>query len=114
MIKIAHVREMTLISELPVQVIKAIKDVVTILDDEYGEFRDVDKDYGGYALVLESEDELELLEHLASGTIIFEYVDQILCEDGRVFVSALTLLGSDFGIVLIMPFEMFNKKYENN
>jgi len=109
MIKIAHVRDLELICKLPAPVIKVVEDVVTILDNEYGESRDVDNDFGGYSLVIESESELvQLQEHrIDIETAVFEYVDEILCDDGQVYVSALVLLGSNNGIVLIMPLEIF-------
>lgn len=111
MIKIAHVREIKSIRRIPSQVIKVIEEAVTILDAEYGENRDVDNGYGGYALVIESEAEFaQLQDHRINlKTVIFEYVDQIPCDDGQVYVSALVLLGSDFGIVLVMPLEIFNR-----
>lgn len=109
MIKIAHVRELNLISGLPAPVVKVVEEVVTILDNEYGESRDVDKDFGGYALVIESESELAQLQELRIdiATAVFEYVDEIHCDDGQVYVSALILQGSDNGIVLIVPLEIF-------
>lgn len=109
MLKIAHVRDMKSISGLPAPVVKVIEEAVTILDDEYGADRDVDHGYGGYVLVLKSEAALaQLHEHrIDIDTAVFEYVDEILCGDGQVYVSALVLLGSDNGIVLIMPLEIF-------
>lgn len=109
MIKIAHVRELESINKLPAPVINVVEDVVTILDNEYGEGRDVDKDFGGYSLIIENESDLvQLQEHrIDIEAAVFEYIDEILCDDGQVFVSALVLLGSDNGIVLIMPLEIF-------
>ena len=113
--KIAHVRELEVITDLPAQVIKVIEEAVTILDTEYGEDRDVDSGYGGYVLVLESEAELQRLKelHIDLLTAIFEYVDEIPCDDGQVYVSALILQSSDFGIVLVMPREIFNLKHDS-
>ena len=109
MIKIAHVRELELICKLPAPVINVVEDVVTILDNEYGESRDVDNDFGGYSLIIENESDLvQLQEHrIDIKTAIFEYVDEILCDDGQIYVSALILQGSDNGIVLITPLEIF-------
>lgn len=109
MIKIAHVRDLESIKKIPVQVRKVIEAVVRILDKEYGEGRDVDNDFGGYSLVIESMAELAQLQehHIDIETAVFEYVDEILCDDGQIYVSALILLGSDNGIVLIMTQELF-------
>lgn len=109
MIKIAHVRDLNLMSRLPAPVLKVVEDVVTILDKEYGEGRDVDSDYGGYSLIIENETDLvKLQDHrIDIKTAVFEYVDEICCDNGKIYVSALILLGSDNGIVLIMPLETF-------
>ena len=106
MIKIAHVKEVNSIT-LPQEVITVVLEVVTILDTEYGENRDVDSGYGGYVLIVESEEDVQNLKEIDQdvGTIIPEYIEKIECNDGRVFISSLVLLGSDYGIVLIMPIQ---------
>lgn len=112
MIKIAHLREINSITVLPREVITVIEEASAILDTEYGEDRDVDHGYGGYVLVVESKAELIKLQvhRIDLETTVFEYVDKIPCDDGQVYVSALVLLGSDNGIVLIMPLELFNER----
>lgn len=109
MIKITHIREIAEI-ELPQEVISVIQEAVTILDEAYGEDR-LESGYGGYVLVAEPEDDLSQLR--AFGVDIKadlpEYVDIITCSNGQVFTSRLFLLGSDFGIVVIIP-ELMTKK----
>lgn len=63
MIKIAHVRELKA-TDLPPEVTQVVRNAVTILDLEYGEYRDVDSSYGGYVLVLESKGELGQLKEI--------------------------------------------------
>ncbi len=103
--KIAHVDEVKELKDLPIEIINVIQDAVTILDREYGEDRDVDSDYGGYVLVIESEGELGQLKEIGIDmeSDSPEYVDTIICSDGQVFTSRLFLLGSDYGIIVIMP-----------
>ncbi len=107
MIKIAHAKEVAGLS-LAKEIIDVALAAVKILDDEYGENRNVDYGDGGYVLVIEEKDEFEMLKaiHIDVEEIVPEYVDIIECDDGRIFVSSLLLLGSDFGIVLIIPLSM--------
>lgn len=109
--KIAYVRELTGLTGLPVELINVIREAVTILDAEYGENREVDSGYGGYVLVVEHESELANLKipSLDLNIDMPEYADIIACSDGQVFISRLFLMGSDYGVVVIMPEKMCNK-----
>jgi hypothetical protein len=100
MIKIAHVREVTDF-QLPREVVAVVSEAVTVLDAEYGEDRAVDSGYGGYVLVLESEEDVTTLPGEIR-TALPEYVDILPASDSE-FVSVLVFLGSDFGVVVIMP-----------
>ncbi len=104
MIKIAHTEETTSL-RLPNEVIKVIKDVATILDNEYGVDRDVDGGDGGYILVIESQEELEQLKdiYIDIDTVIAEYVDEIEIEGRENWTNSLILCNNDFGVTLIMP-----------
>lgn len=105
MLKIAHIREIEAVRGLPSEVIDVVRDAVIILDTEYGESRDVDNGYGGYVLVIMEEEEIEKLKDVFINidTVIPEYVDIFGCNYGMGFASSLILLGSDFGVILIMP-----------
>lgn len=100
MLKIAHVRECVDLI-LPQEVVAAVKETVTILDRDYGEDRDIDNGYGGYVLVLETEAEVKDLPGQLR-TALPEYVE-VLAADQTSYVSALILLGSDCGVVIILP-----------
>ncbi len=104
MVKIAHVREVAAL-QLPEEVIAVVREAVTVLDTEYGANRAADSGYGGYVLVIESEEDFARLKeiHLEVEKEIPEYVHSIVCSDGQVFSSSLFLLGSDFGVVVIIP-----------
>lgn len=106
--KIAHIWELEKMTGLPVAVVNVIREAVTILDAEYGENRDVESGYGGYVLVLEDERELEGLQqfHIDMKSAIPEYVDVVFCDDKPPFASCLLLQGSDFGVLLVMPFSI--------
>jgi len=114
MIKIGHVREVEALKGLSSEVVDVIREAVTILDTEYGESRDVDRGYGGYVLIIEDEAELVKLKdiYIDVETVIPEYVDVIECEDERVFTSSLVLVGSEFGVIIIMPIFMLPAKFK--
>jgi hypothetical protein len=107
MIKIAHVHQLASLRSLPAEVMNTIHEAVTILDNEYGEDRDVDSGDGGFVLVIENKAELQALQEIRIDVTsdIPEYVDVIHCQDGQVFASSLILQGSDFGIILVMPLD---------
>lgn len=71
MIKIAHVEE-TKSLKLPQEVVEVIKDIAMVLDNEYGEDRDVDHGDGGYILVVESKDEFKKLKDIYIDSTIFK------------------------------------------
>lgn len=48
MIKIGHVEEIKKLTGLPPEVVTVVSELANILDSEYGEYRDVDGDDGGY------------------------------------------------------------------
>ena len=107
MIKIAHVQQLASIRGLPAEVMNTIREAVSILDNEYGDDRDVDSGYGGFVMVIEDKAELVALQEIRIDVTndIPEYVDVIRCQNGQVFASSLILQGSDFGIVLVMPLD---------
>ena len=94
--KIAHVRELSELIDLPLEVLEVIRDAVTVLDEEYGENRNIDGGYGGYVLLIESEGDLQQMKtlHIDLDKVLPEYVDLIVCHDGHQFASVLVLLGS--------------------
>lgn len=100
MIKIEHVREITGF-QLPQAVVTVVREAVTVLDAEYGEDRTEGSGYGGYVLVMESEKDVKSLPNEIR-TALPEYIDVLPALTGE-FVSVLVLLGSDFGVVVIMP-----------
>lgn len=104
MIKIANDSQITTLA-LRQEVLAVVKEALTVLDEEYGENRNVDCDLGGYVLVVESEKELAQLKdiHIDLEQDLPEYVETIHCSEGEDFASCLLLLGSDFSVLLILP-----------
>ncbi|SET74401.1 hypothetical protein SAMN05660297_03348 [Natronincola peptidivorans] len=104
MIKISHLMETNNL-ELPKEVVTVIKEIATILDNEYREYRDVDEGDGGYILVIESESDFSKLKeiYLDINDLIPEYVDKINVTGKEDWVNVLIICNSDFVISLIMP-----------
>ena len=109
MIEITYLKEMKKVHALPIEVQDAIKGVLEILDSEYGADRDKYADNGGYVVVVESiEDFKELQEkvNIDVNDVIVEYIDKILCTDGKIYTNSLVLCNNDYSISLIIPFEI--------
>ncbi|MDM0635710.1 hypothetical protein [Clostridium perfringens] len=50
------------LSNYSIEVIKSIYETMEILNENYGESRDIDKDLGGYSLVVESLEDVKELK----------------------------------------------------
>lgn len=94
------------LSDYPVEVIKSISETIDILNENYGENRDVDKDLGGYVLVVESIEDVKELKNGILKDILPEYTDEIICSEGVNYTSSLFLLSSDFSVVVIAEEEL--------
>ena len=94
------------LSDYPVEVIKSISETIDILNENYGENRDVDKDLGGYVLVVESIEDVKELKNGMLKDILPEYTDEIICSEGVNYTSSLFLLSSDFSVVVIADEEL--------
>jgi len=107
MIKIAHVKETNNLN-LPMEVIEVIKEIASVLDSNYGVDRDVDRDDGGYLLVIQDKEDFAKLQeiYLDIDDLIPEYVDKITCSNGEVWINTLILMNNEFGVSLIMPIEI--------
>ncbi len=104
MIKIAHKREEEVLRHLPKEVLKEVIEILTILDDNYSDIRDVDHELGGYVLIAEIEEDVETIKKLIDFEYTLpEYVDLITCDNGEKYTNSLIILSSDYSISLIIP-----------
>ncbi|WP_283715649.1 hypothetical protein ACSXBY_00130 [Clostridium perfringens] len=94
------------LSNYPVEVIKSISEIIDILNENYGENRDVDKDLGGYVLIVENIEDVKELKNGMLKDILPEYTDKIICSEGVNYTSSLFLLSSDFSVVVIADEEL--------
>ncbi|WP_415308539.1 hypothetical protein [Clostridium perfringens] len=90
----------------PTEVIKSIFETIEILNENYGESRDIDKDLGGYVLVVESVEDVKELKNGMLKEVLPEYTDEIICSEGVNYTSSLFLLSSDFSVVVIADEEI--------
>ncbi|HHD2718509.1 TPA: hypothetical protein ACOTHS_002115 [Clostridium perfringens] len=94
------------LSDYPIEVIQSISEIIEILNENYGENRNVDKDLGGYVLVVENIEEVKELKNGILKDILPEYTDEIICSEGVNYTSSLFLLSSDFSVVVIAEEEL--------
>ncbi|MGU8532659.1 hypothetical protein ACV3P0_13465 [Clostridium perfringens] len=106
--KIYLKKQLEELSDYPVEVIKNISETINILNENYGENRDVDKDLGGYVLVVENIEDVKELRNRMLKDILPEYTDEIICNEGVNYTSSLFLLSSDFSVVVIADEELSN------
>jgi hypothetical protein len=78
--------------------------IVTTLDEVYGPDRDVDHSDGGFVLIAENVQDIELInrQYMRLGDNRHEVVDVFKCESG-VHINAFFLLNNEFGINVLMP-----------
>ncbi|WP_374789120.1 hypothetical protein ACEVFY_14355 [Clostridium perfringens] len=104
--KIYLKKQLEELSDYPVEVIKSISEIIEILNENYGENRNVDKDLGGYVLVVENIEDVKELKNGMLKDILPEYTDEIICSEGVNYTSSLFLLSSDFSVVAIANEEL--------
>ena len=111
MIRIAHKREEELLKNLPVEVAAKAFEIVTILDENYGEERDVVRDLGGYILIAETVEDVKAIRgQIVLESIQPEYVELIECSNDDKYTNSLMLLSSDYIISLLIPLELTPKE----
>lgn len=116
MIEITYLRQMEKVQALPIEVQEVIKGILEILDSEYGTDRDKYADNGGYVVVVESIEDFKGIQKKSNidiNNVIVEYVDKIICSDGKVYTNSLVLCNNDYSISLIMPFEIMPENLLN-
>ncbi|EPB8176399.1 hypothetical protein ACRTAQ_002300 [Clostridium perfringens] len=107
MIKIFREKQLGELSSYPIEVIKSISETIDILNENYEENRNADKDLGGYVLIVESIEDIKKLKNGMLKDILPEYTDKIICSEGVNYTSSLFLLSSDFSVVVIAGEELF-------
>ncbi|MFR1823651.1 MAG: hypothetical protein ACLSXJ_09805 [Clostridium saudiense] len=93
------------LKKYPVEVINSISQTVDTLEENYG-IRDVEKDLGGYVLIVENLGEVKKLKEDKLQGLVAEYTDVIECSEGANWTSSLFLISNDFSIVVVTKEEL--------
>jgi len=114
MIKLLNESDISKIAHLEEEVQNYALEALTILDEEYGTDRDPITDLGGYVVILEKPEDIQKLEELHNIDLaknpLPEFVDFIYPEKGPRYTASLFLLSSDYGIIVILPYDMTPKE----
>lgn len=93
--------QMKLMNEYPIEVMKEVKEIVNIINKNYGVNRNIKLDLGGYVAVAENIDDIKELKLEKLKGISPEYIDILECKEGVNWTSSLFLLSSNYSIVVI-------------
>ena len=94
------------VNNIPSEVIESIKVTIDILNENYGEDRDVEADLGGYIVIVENIVDIKIMKQDKLQGLIPEYTDIIECSEGVNWTYSLFLLSSDFAIVVVTTEEL--------
>ena len=94
------------VNNIPSEVIESIKATIDILNENYGENRDIEAELGGYVVIVENIVDMEILKQDKLQGLIPEYADMIECSRGINYNSILYILSSDFAIVVVTTEEL--------
>lgn len=101
MLNLWRKEDLNLIKEYPKEVMDNADEIIQILNDNYGEDRDVSQDLGGYVCILEDiEEAIYLKENIIKG-LLPEYSDVIYTADDNTYSSTLYLLSDDYSVTVI-------------
>ena len=102
MIKLSKKQDVKSVKEMEKNLLWKIFKIMEILEENYGEERNVDNDLGGYILIVENIVDIEILKQDKLQGLIPEYTDIIECSEGVNWTSSLFLLSSDFAIIVVI------------
>ena len=105
--------ELNLLSEYPKEVVGNVDNVITILNEYYGEHRKLTDD-GGYVCVIEDIEEVEYLKVNVLKGLVQEFSDVIYEDNVDKYNSTLYLLSSDYAITVITKNEATDKLLNDN
>lgn len=91
------------------RVLVQVRAILAVLDEEYGENRNIHKDLGGYVLLCDSDTTVDELEEVANLSYdLYEWADEIETID-ETYVMVLYLLSSDYSIVTVTTRALFDE-----
>lgn len=104
--KVYNESQLVKLNSISVEVIEFVREIIVILNEAYGEDRNVESDLGGYVLIAENIVDIEILKQDKLQCLVPEYTDVIEVINGENYTSSLYLLSSDFSIVVVCTEEL--------
>mgnify|MGYP000862022937 FL=1 len=104
--KVYNESQLVKLNSIPVEVIEFVRELIVILNEAYGEDRNVESDLGGYVLIAENIVDIEILKQDKLQCLVPEYTDVIEVMNGENYTSSLYSLSSDFSIVVVCTEEL--------
>ena len=104
--KVYNESQLVKLNSIPVEVIEFVREIIVILNEAYGEDRNVESDLGGYVLIAENIVDIEILKQDKLQCLVPEYTDVIEVMNGENYTSSLYLLSSDFSIEVVCTEEL--------
>ena len=105
MINLWKKEDLSLLSEYPKEVVENVDNVITILDESYGDNRKSTDD-GGYVCVIEDIEEVKYLKVNTLEGLVEEFSDVIYEDSIDKYNSTLYLLSSDYSIIIVTKNEV--------
>ena len=94
------------VNNIPSEVIERMKAIIDILNENYGENRDIEAELGGYVVIVENIVDMEILKQDKLQGLVPEYTDIVECSEGVDWTSSLFLLSSDVVIIVVTTEEL--------
>ena len=88
--KIYKKNQLLEVNNIPSEVIESMKVTIDILNENYGENRDIEADLGGYVLIAENIVDIEILKQDKLQGLVPEYTDVIEVVNGENYTSSFT------------------------
>ena len=108
MINLWKKEDLNSLSEYPKEVVENVDNVITILNESYGDNRKLTDD-GGYICVIEDIEEVEYLKVNVLKGLVEEFSDVIYEDNVDKYSSTLYILSSDYSITVITNNEITNE-----
>ena len=104
--KVYNESQLVKLNSIPVEVFEFVREIIVILNEAYGEDRNVESDLGGYVLIAENIVDIEILKQDKLQCLVPEYTDVIEVMNGENYTSSLHLLSSDYSMVVVCTEEL--------
>ena len=101
--KLGHLRDLDNIVVEDEAILKDLTEFLSVLDNEYGEDRDVDNSDGGYILFCDLGTSLDELAEVFNFKAVFDWSGNI--KSKIPYCSTMYFLNNEFAVVLVMAIQ---------